>query len=184
MKRIIKIRDINIILLVFLSASLTGCDAIYRFLQKEGAQEKELLGEVLPFERNQYVQEVQKLLKLYGYRIGTADGILGANTRDAIQVFQKDLGLKPTRFVDHDTWEMLHVFDGYGLVQDAKVNFSAVQQALKNAGFDPGPVDGNPGRKTFAAIRAFQKSKGLNPDGKVGFRTLWYLADHLPFHET
>jgi len=174
----------RVFLLLLILGLLTGCDAIYRLLQKEGAQEKELLGEILPFERNEQVQEVQHLLKLYGYRIGNADGILGANTRDAIQSFQKDLGLKPTRFVDHDTWNMLHVFDGYGLVQDAKVNFSAVQQALTNAGFDPGPVDGKPGRKTFSAIRSFQEAKGLKPDGKVGFRTLWYLADHLPFQES
>ncbi len=172
---------VKILIIVLLTGVLSGCDAIYRLLQKEGAQERELLGEIVPFERNQYVEEVQKLLKLYGYRVGTPDGILGANTRDAIQSFQKDLGLKPSRFVDYETWEMLHVFDGYGLVREAKVNFSAVQQALKNAGLDPGPVDGKPGRKTFAAIQTFQKQKGLKPDGKVGFRTLWFLADYLPF---
>jgi peptidoglycan hydrolase-like protein with peptidoglycan-binding domain len=36
-----------------------------------------------------------------------------------------------------------------------------VQQALKSAGFDPGPIDGIPGRRTSSAVADFQKAKGL-----------------------
>ena len=32
-------------------------------------------------------------------------------------------------------------------------------------GFDPGGVDGRMGPKTVAAIKAFQKARGLVPDG-------------------
>ncbi len=46
-----------------------------------------------------------------------------------------------------------------------------VQQALKVAGFDPGPADGRMGARTRAAIRDFQLANGLEPDGKVGPRT-------------
>ncbi len=46
-----------------------------------------------------------------------------------------------------------------------------VQQALKLAGFDPGPADGRMGGRTRAAIRDFQLANGLEPDGKVGSRT-------------
>jgi len=45
------------------------------------------------------------------------------------------------------------------------------QQWLKDAGFDPGPVDGKPGKKTNAAVKAFQKSAGLKVDGEWGPKT-------------
>lgn len=47
-----------------------------------------------------------------------------------------------------------------------------IQQALKAAGFDPGPVDGIWGRKTIVALRGFQAKKGLEADGVVGPKTL------------
>ena len=42
----------------------------------------------------------------------------------------------------------------------------AMQQALKDKGFDPGPADGKMGRRTRSALRDFQKKEGLNPTGR------------------
>jgi peptidoglycan hydrolase-like protein with peptidoglycan-binding domain len=39
------------------------------------------------------------------------------------------------------------------------------QRALAAAGFDPGTADGVLGRRTRAATRAWQKSRGLIADG-------------------
>jgi len=46
-----------------------------------------------------------------------------------------------------------------------------IQQALIDVGFDPGPKDGRMGPRTRAAIRDFQRSNGLTPDGIVGPKT-------------
>ncbi len=43
---------------------------------------------------------------------------------------------------------------------------SKAQTALKAAGFDPGAIDGVIGKKTRAAVSAFQKAKSLPVTGK------------------
>lgn len=46
-----------------------------------------------------------------------------------------------------------------------------IQSRLKELGFNPGEIDGVPGRNTTAAIKSFQQSNALLPDGIVGPRT-------------
>lgn len=46
-----------------------------------------------------------------------------------------------------------------------------IQLALEEKGFMPGPIDGIWGRRTIAAVKAFQKHKGLTVDGIVGPNT-------------
>lgn len=43
-----------------------------------------------------------------------------------------------------------------------------LQRRLSDHGFDPGPADGVFGKKTKAALVAFQKASGLEPDGVCG----------------
>jgi putative chitinase len=48
----------------------------------------------------------------------------------------------------------------------------ALQQRLKELGFDPNGVDGNFGKGTKAAVIAFQRSKGLQANGMAGPKTM------------
>jgi peptidoglycan hydrolase-like protein with peptidoglycan-binding domain len=50
-------------------------------------------------------------------------------------------------------------------------NVRQVQEALKDKGFDPGPVDGKMGRKTQEALRSFQQSKNLKATGRLDAQT-------------
>ncbi|KAA0699440.1 hemagglutinin [Neorhizobium sp. P12A] len=50
---------------------------------------------------------------------------------------------------------------------DMKKAIRNIQAILNNNGFDAGPPDGSMGEKTVAALKSFQKSIGMEPDGKV-----------------
>ena len=54
-----------------------------------------------------------------------------------------------------------------------------LQQALSKAGYDPGPADGTFGRRTEAAVVAFQEANGLSVDGRVGPETASALNSAL-----
>lgn len=67
---------------------------------------------------------------------------------------------------------------------DSGPDVKALQQALLDAGFNPGALDGAFGGGTQAALLAFQASEGLLADGVAGPRTRTALgltsADQLP----
>lgn len=53
------------------------------------------------------------------------------------------------------------------------------QQLLNKAGYDPGGTDGIFGPRTEAAVKRFQRARGLDVDGKVGSAT-WSALDAPP----
>ena len=57
---------------------------------------------------------------------------------------------------------------------DAKI--TEIQKALQTAGFYSGPIDGNLGSDTMAAVAAFQTAKGLASDGYLTVETVTALG--------
>lgn len=57
---------------------------------------------------------------------------------------------------------------------------SKLQQALKDQALYQGPIDGDFGGGTQAAVRAFQKSAAIDADGKVGEQTWNMLVGGAP----
>ncbi len=51
-------------------------------------------------------------------------------------------------------------------------NVRAAQQALKDKGHDPGPIDGKMGPKTEGALKDFQKAQGLKETGRLDNETM------------
>jgi cell wall-associated NlpC family hydrolase len=99
----------------------------------------------------------------------TADGIFGPRTRAAVRSFQKRHGLLVDGIVGPQTRSAL-----YGRAPEAKIIRAwwvvPVQRALGV------PADGLYGPVSRAAVRAFQKKRGLVVDGIVGPQTLGALG--------
>ncbi len=53
---------------------------------------------------------------------------------------------------------------------------SSIQRALKDLGFDPGPIDGVVGAQTIAAFNAFQRERGLPVDRYLNVETIEALG--------
>lgn len=53
------------------------------------------------------------------------------------------------------------------------------QQALKDKGYDPGPIDGIVGPQTRAATKKYQEANNLTPDGRLNPKVM----DSLGLHE-
>jgi len=61
----------------------------------------------------------------------------------------------------------------------SKNRIEQIQAALKKAGFYKGEIDGEEGPQAKRAIKAFQKARGLNPDGVAGPKTWEELKKYL-----
>lgn len=164
-------------LLLILVPAMAGCDRIYGVLHPPAAEERKLLGTVVYNEYNARVEELQKYLKLLGYKINRPDGKFGQSSRDAVAKFQEEDGLKVTRLVDKQTWERIQYYIRSPLVNKHAINGLAIQKVLQEAGYDPGPLDGHLGPLAQKALKRFQKDNDLEPDGLIGLETFRALLE-------
>ena len=174
-----------------------GCNIVPKSVQYQREEEK-FVGSTDII--NPKIEEVQVILKSEGYEPGNTDGRMGKETRDAIKAFQESIGLKSTGYIDKSTLTQLEDLSRTKEILESKKDYvlkakepkqkgsqkaefrptvKEIQTALKNAGFNPGSFDGKIGPRTRQAIKDFQKSKGLVPDGVVGPKTWNLLGKHL-----
>jgi len=123
------------------------------------------------------VVTLQNKLKAAGFNPGASDGSFGPKTEVAVKAFQKSRGLTADGIVGPKTWAALNKPASSGgsgptLREGAKGEpVRALQQRLNTLGFNAGTADGSFGPKTEAAVKAFQRAKGLTADGVVGPKT-------------
>ncbi|HEV8249237.1 MAG TPA: peptidoglycan-binding protein [Gaiellaceae bacterium] len=131
---------------------------------------------------DQKVAGLQVALKARGLYHGAIDGIEGPQTRRAVLAFQRRKGLVVDGIVGPRTRRALGRLGrpplGKRLIVRGALGWdvSVLQFLLRRRGFDPGPLDGEMGGRTAAALRAFQHSMGLSPDAVVGPATLAALS--------
>lgn len=132
-------------------------------------------------------KDVQQRLINLGYLKGTADGIIGPRSIEALTMFQRLNGLDATGRVDDDTMDLLFSSDARVMPQPIDTGSSGLaviklQDQLRQYGFFEGTADGSYGSDTREAVRAFQQhliaqghGDGLAADGVAGALTQYWL---------
>lgn len=119
------------------------------------------------------VEGVQQRLYELGYLDNKANikGVFGDKTETAVKLFQKKNELTADGKVGDHTLEMLYgeevVSNAYRLGDKNQV-IEDCQIALKRMGYLTFKPDGEMGKATVTAIKAFQQANGLTRDGALG----------------
>lgn len=156
------------VILLLIAGLLFGCKPIYDKKPIPGKESKEVVTEPAaaapapsapaaaePATKIEDVKSIQSL----------------ESTIETFDTANKDTEASaPSVAVTHQA-QVQVVDDGNDVVKVTPVIMRKVQQALVDAGFNPGPVDGVSGAKTVAAIESFQKQNGI-PAGKLTKKTL------------
>jgi len=161
--------------------------------------------------RGEEVAEIQRALITLGYLKGTADGVFGNNTENAVRKFQRKNKLTADGLVGARTKELLlskasgassgnssggagsssgasgssesptasasssSLFSGnYSTIKSGSrgARVRTLQNALIALNYLSGSADGSYGKKTKAAVVAFQQANSLTADGAAGKKTL------------
>jgi peptidoglycan hydrolase-like protein with peptidoglycan-binding domain len=110
------------------------------------------------------VADLQTVMKRLGYYSGPIDGVYGPATSAAVTEMQKALGVTADGIFGPTTDAALK-----GKGHDVVVQ---IQTELANYGYYAGPIDGDYGTATKAAVEQLQKDLGLTADGLVGAQTV------------
>ncbi|MBR3742397.1 MAG: peptidoglycan-binding protein [Clostridia bacterium] len=146
------------------------------------------------------VANAQMRLKSAGYYFGSADGVFGKDTKDAVIRLQKDYNLKQDGIIGPQTWAViksLNVSNAEPTVVDNNKTavgaytyklqrgsrgpqVTKLQQQLITLGYlAEGEDDGKFGPITAWALMLFQQDEGINVDGIAGYQTFVSLNEAL-----
>ena len=127
------------------------------------------------------LQSILVMIKLLD--VSGIDGVFGPKTQDAVKSFQQGNGLTADGIVGPLTWKALPADPQTPTLASGSTGgaVTALQKGLlafggANTATDPGPIDGNFGPRTEAAVRAYQTQQNIPVDGIVGDQTWWTPA--------
>lgn len=129
------------------------------------------------------VIELQKLLAHWGNYAGSLNGIFDTSVEEAVIAFQHRVFLKEDGIVEQLTWLALYTGapSSMPLLKRGSrgQNVVRLQEVLKASKVYSATIDGIFGSITEESVKAFQKRRGLVPDGIVGSYT-WLALSKVP----
>ena len=132
------------------------------------------------------VAALQVGLRAHGVYAGPVDGVAGPATEKGVRALQEKAGLPVDGVAGPKTRAALGAhgkpaLGGRTLEVGMKGwDVASLQFKLAWRGFPSGPLDGVYGDRTESALARFQRWAGLEPDGKLGPRTLAALSAPVP----
>jgi peptidoglycan hydrolase-like protein with peptidoglycan-binding domain len=129
--------------------------------------------------------DVRKLQRIFVMlKVLAPGGITGTfdpTTEQAVKDFQQGAGLTVDGIVGPQTWHALPADPNTPTLSRGASGsvVTSLQNGLKKystSATDPGPVDGDFGPKTEAAVKAYQQDRTVHVDGVVGDQTWWIPA--------
>ena len=116
------------------------------------------------------VKLVQLMLNEHAYQCGSADGIFGTKTKNAVEKYQKAKGLSVDGIVGNNTYAKLFADS---LLKNGRRGelVKQCQTMLNQKVYSAGRADGIFGSTTEKAVKELQSAAGLTVDGKVGKNT-------------
>ena len=128
------------------------------------------------------VAALQVALRSHGFYDGTVDGISGPMTQNALLRFQRKHGIRATGKIGMATRCQLGKLGtpllGQRQLASGRVGWdvAALEFRLRAYGLPAKRVDGRFDAATAAALRRFQRARGLTPDGIAGTKTFRALV--------
>lgn len=137
--------------------------------------------------RGDNVRQVQELLIAKGFLTGSADGVCGSQTVEAIKRFQQSVGVEADGICGDETIALLmgqasagsSAADSSGPLKPGMSGdrVKAMQEMLFNIGYLQTAPDGIYGSMTETAVMNFQSAAGLTADGICGSATMARLSE-------
>ncbi len=145
-------------------------------------------GKTIRLKYDPVVEEIQRQLLSSGYYRGAVDGVVGKKTQQAIEAYQRAVGLELTgepsaALAEHIRYTRqiseASLFTGSveadpDAVERAQVR--RVQTGLAELAYSPGEISGEMTVETMASIRRFQSDRGLEETGEISAELLRELS--------
>ncbi|MBC7767336.1 MAG: lytic murein transglycosylase [Phycisphaerales bacterium] len=117
--------------------------------------------------------ELQTLLNGMGYDAGPADGLFGSGTRRAVRGFQAAQNLPADGFPTSALLNEVRARAGVAVEPERtprglqRAGIRELQRLLNRLGYRAGTADGVIGERTRAAIRSFERARGMEVRGRA-----------------
>ncbi|MFV0394642.1 MAG: peptidoglycan-binding domain-containing protein, partial [Coprobacillaceae bacterium] len=139
-----------------------------------------------------FVRELQIKLEALDYYHGLIDGVFGDTTQEAVQRFQREHNLIVDGVVGPITWQAINEMFATSELPTPLLTtplsqgssgeaVRVLQRSLKALNYYNGPISGNYGVDTIAAVRQFQTINDLPITGSVDQETWEVLASKILF---